>query len=504
MRVKEELSMKKKWICLLTVLTLIVGVCAAGPMISGAEEALDLTRENCSMMIYPESTKQNEKLKFGEDLNGADIVVDVYKVADAVKKPGYDTYSYGFKGVYSDLELPENAKDRNAAYWQQLAQDAGKRALGDVKGKETDIRQVKNSIEMTGQDGKKGKAANIENLTPGLYLLIVRSSYMGTPADYRVIMENPENKDDPMNGNIATIANSDTYTYIFSPQLISVPMRGQDGKALDVEGPVPGAENGPIPDMEEIYGTADGNSWIYNVNVYLKPIRIRRYGALAVEKSLLTYESEELVPGASDNLEGQDEKVTFIFRVEWTDPDTGAAESRVDSITFDSGAERTKRIVIERIPVGTEIKVTEIYEGASYELADGETGRTKTVTAENFRAERIQNGIAILDGGAVKTIIGDVVDAGKPQRQIPSVSFRNTYNRRQKKGYGINNKFEYQGDGNWLWTSDRDSTGKTVHNGTGTAGGGNENIPEPDVPPTEPQEPTVPDTPEPQGTTETP
>ena len=42
MRVKEELSMKKKWLCLFTALALIVGVCAAAPM-SG--EAVSLERK---------------------------------------------------------------------------------------------------------------------------------------------------------------------------------------------------------------------------------------------------------------------------------------------------------------------------------------------------------------------------------------------------------------------------------------------------------------------------
>ena len=97
MRVKEELFMKKKWIYLLTALTLAVGVCGASPMISGAAE-LDL-KNDCRMTIFPESPQKPVDKKFGDDLEtNAQVVVDVYKVADAVKVPGYDAYSYELKG----------------------------------------------------------------------------------------------------------------------------------------------------------------------------------------------------------------------------------------------------------------------------------------------------------------------------------------------------------------------------------------------------------------------
>lgn len=505
--------MKKKWIYLLTALLLAVSVCVAEPIVSGAE-VLNLDQK-CSMTISPEQKKTEQQKPFREDMNKAKIVVDIYKVADAKKTPGYDTYTYTFAEPYQELqkkydEKLEILKDPNkvkeaASFWRDLSQDAGKILLGDGKDKEGQYPKASpvsggSGVSILG-DGFKGK---VENLDHGLYMIIARNGDMSSVADYKIIMDDPRTGENSVNGNVATIANSDLYSYIFSPELISVPMRGGENGAPDVTGPIP-EENGPLPNGNEdnitYYRTSDGSRWIYDIDVYLKPIRVPRYGSLAIEKKLEPYESEEIVDGVSDETQGQDEQVTFVFKAVWNKSDYAEAGSRVDSITFNHAEDKTKKIILERIPVGTEITVTEEYSGASYQLTHKQPDPVRVT------ADRIQNGRAILDeDGRVKTIIGDIAggEQGLEREIEATISFTNTYNRRQKKGYGINNRFEYQGDGNWLWTSDRDSTGKTIHNGTGTAGGGNENIPEPDVPPTEPQEPTVPDTPEPQGTTETP
>ena len=80
--------MKKRWIYLLTALTLAVGVCAARPIVSGAAPFSETTA--CAMTIYPEDPN-NKSVKFGEDLDKANVVVVVYKVASAKKVAGYDT-----------------------------------------------------------------------------------------------------------------------------------------------------------------------------------------------------------------------------------------------------------------------------------------------------------------------------------------------------------------------------------------------------------------------------
>lgn len=438
--------MKKKWICLLTALALAAGVCEARPIISGAALGEDLEGENarkCSMTIYPESED-----RFGTDLSGAGeeearVVVDVYKVAGARQIAGYDAYSYELAEAYKGLNLP---KEPTAGDWRNLAQEAAGIALG---GKEGSGKQE--PVKTLGAS-KKGELSGA-----GLYLLIARSSSMDE-ADvdsYRVHMGSED-------GDIATAASSAKYTYIFSPELISIPMRGRDGTA-DVKGPSPEGENGPFPEERAAYTTADGGEWVYDLNVYLKPIRVRRYGSLEIKKKLEVYESEEEVSGPTTGTAGQKEKATFVFKASWTDPDDDKkTESRIEGITFDGAKE--EKAVIHRIPAEVAVTVEEIYSGAGYDMVNP-ASQTVEVSAEEIR-----DGIALLDDkNAVKAIIsrsagedkkteGQGAEGNEPAGPAvspeASVTFTNTYNWSQKKGYGIKNQFTYEEGGDWTWKSD--------------------------------------------------
>lgn len=456
--------MKRKWIYLLTALTLAVGVCGAKPMISGAA-ALDL-EEDCFMTIFPESKDKTAEQKFGDDLEiNAQVVIDVYKVADAIRVPGYDAYSYEFKGAYKELSLPQNKdsegiKHPTAEDWRSLSQEAAEIALtgnGDTRLVISTVDASKDRRPMwLPSDPDTGETA------AGLYLLIARSRDMSEIADYKIHMGSET-------GDIATIASSEQYTYIFSPELISIPMRGQ-GETLDVKGPSPEAENGPLPggmSGDYTYTTSDDGEWIYNLNVYLKPVRVPRYGSLEIEKKLNVYESEEEVatPSTPPTI-GQEEQTTFIFEASWEEKDENGnskTNTRVDSVTFPIiKADGTKAydwyLYMDRIPVGTDIKVTEVYSGASYDNADKD-GITRMI---QVKAEKIKDGIALLNkDNTIKTIINSSQLApevdGNGKRTVPveaSVAFTNTYNWDQKKGYGIKNQFTYDENGKWLWTSD--------------------------------------------------
>lgn len=440
MRVKEVESMKKKWICLLTALALAVGVCVAEPMASGAA-ALELTPGSCAMTIYPRDTRTADL--FEGDLDDLDIVLDLYKVADAVKRPGYDIYSYRFdpNGLYKDLSV---SAEPTAEEWRSLAQSAGKIAL-------TPAADGTGAPQDSPEEAGVGIKEKIEGLDPGLYLVIARNSGVTDIDRYKIAIQGSD--------NIATIANSDEYTYIFSPELISVPMRGEDG-TLDVSSNSPTGEDGPMTGMSEAHHTYDPDRWVYDVNVYLKPVRVKRYGSLVIGKKLRVYESEEEVLNEADKPAGQNEKVTFVFRAEWTQKDENGNDvpgSRVGSITFDSATDREKKILIDRIPIGTDITVTEIYSGASYREEGGAYTRNVRVAGAD-----IYKGVAVLDEtGRVTTVISELEN---PVEELePSVSFTNTYDGRQKKGFGIDNEFEYDENGNWKWIKDGADTGERFH-----------------------------------------
>lgn len=436
--------MKKKWICLFTALVLTAGVCTAEPIRSRATQRKTPVTESkesttpkfdeehdCTLTVHPEDPLKAEESRFGEDLMSADVTVDVYRIADAVKVPGYDSYKYQFTGAYKDLTLemwtpspddPEQ-EEPTASSWKKLAQDAAKIALNteEAAGEGVNIVGEGGGLVSTDAEGS--------GMKPGLYLLIARGAEYKTTPDYRVTMES---KDEAVNGNIATIADSDQYTYIFSPELISLPMRDAEVR----------------PDGE--YMTSDNNLWVYDLDVYLKPARVQRYGPLRIRKNLSFYESEDDIY----ETEPVPEPVTFVFRAEWTltkGEGTAAGEvteSRVGSLTFDSAEEQ--EIILERIPAGIDVTVTEEYSSISYDPAGPITH------TERINADRIRNGRAVLgEDNQVRMIIpGEITDRDTPENPVTSVAFENQYNRRQTKGYGIRNHFDYDGN-DWSWSNDQ-------------------------------------------------
>ena len=195
---------------------------------------------------------------------------------------------------------------------------------------------------------------------------------------------------------------SDTYAYTFKPYLISLPNN---------------------------YFYATGNDdWDYsligNDAIGLKPEATDLYGDLVIEKDLLTYNAT--VGGA-----------TFVFQVEAA-KDYAAVGGEVEtvysdvvSITFDAAGK--KSVLIENIPAGAEVTVTEVYSGGSYEAA-GENEFTTTIIAD------------------------EVVEAEGRTETVATVTFTNDYSGELNGGSGVVNHFEENGSGNWTWTSSPDST----------------------------------------------
>lgn len=215
------------------LLAFVLAVCAvlATPALDGAAKAVDVSK-SCTLTVSPGGAD------FAEDLAKANVVIDLYKVADAVEDDGYDTYNYKFLGGYTGLKYsgkPDNAE------WTALAKEAAKIAL--------------NGDSPVIKDAPVNKAMNIPGC--GLYLIIARGADI---ADY-VTAE----------GN--TIARTPEYTYTFAPSLVSLPSKEAD-------------ENGNI-------NTAGDGEWIYDLSVTLKPERDQRNGSLEIVKTLQTYESKD-------------------------------------------------------------------------------------------------------------------------------------------------------------------------------------------------------------------
>ena len=189
---------------------------------------------------------------------------------------------------------------------------------------------------------------------------------------------------------------TDYYQYDFTPYLISLP--------------------------DNRYYTQGSDRWIYELTddnaIGLKPLKSDRYGDLIIEKFLDVYNATN--PGG-----------TFVFQIEGTktDVDTGEEKvviSDVVSMTFNNPG--TDRCVIEDIPAGSEVTVTEVYSGGSYKLTS--------------------------DGSSTVTIVADE-EEGAPA----TVEFSNTYDDRHNGGTGLVNHFEYNTEtGGWSHSASEDST----------------------------------------------
>ena len=343
--------MKKRWIYLLTALTLAVGMCIAEPM-AGIAAPLEADDEgfvagSCSLTVYPEDPHKEGADSFGEDLAGADVVVDLYQVARAVKTSGQDTYHYELTGEYASLNLPDSPEEgaQPAANWEETAQQAAAIALDAA----SPCTPVSGSGESAG--------TKVGNLAPGLYLLVARGRNLTELADYKIEIEQTDSLTQEESKRIATIANSQQYTYAFLPQLVSLPTKEADA-------------NGVI-------NTANPGDWIFEASVNLKPERLDRYGSLEIVKTLSEYET----------MGGVQESATFVFEVTGM-LDDQVVYSNVESITFTAAGQ--ERVVLDRIPAMAQVTVREVYSGSSYQLTvPGD--RTATIAADDVVSVEFEN-----------------------------------------------------------------------------------------------------------------
>ncbi len=163
-----------------------------------------------------------------------------------------------------------------------------------------------------------------------------------------------------------------------------------------------------LPGSEYAWNGSGSDEWIYQTEIGLKAEMEPETGSLRIVKKLETYNTS-LGP------------VTCVFQVDGTDK-SGKPYSNVISVTLNGSTEET---LLENIPAGMEVTVTEVYAGASYELADAD-GETAVIISEEGLKHGINNG------------------------NVASVTFTNTYDEGNRSGNGVVNHFEKDGDG-WNW-----------------------------------------------------
>lgn len=183
------------------------------------------------------------------------------------------------------------------------------------------------------------------------------------------------------------------YTYTFTPYLVSLPTNNYyNGN---------GASDDWIYDLTKEHNSAVG----------LKPEQHVRYGNLVINKELVDHNAT-----FGNN-------ATFVFQIDITTLDN-KKETRIEELTFDAAGSHS--VTIEKIPAGSHVTVTEVYSGASYELASAKSQETDIIANPEKETE--------------------------VEFKPAEVSFINKHDGRTNGGYGVKNNFKLDENGQYQYT----------------------------------------------------
>ncbi|WP_418752103.1 DUF5979 domain-containing protein [Frisingicoccus sp.] len=354
---------KKGWIC--GGLALMMGAALTLSQLEAfAGDRID-TSKDCSLTI----TMADDISAQYPELMDAEIPVTLYKVADMDSNADYMPLE-GF----SEIGLADIDSDTTAGDWAAIAEKACQ-ALGRPYGSEED--KTEEPEETPGEDKTEESEETPQAAEP------VKSEFTVRLANGPAALEGLECG---MYLVYAEETLTENYVYNFTPYLVSLPTSD-----YTIEG-----------------GGTD--TWTYDVVMGLKPQQSTRYGELLIEKTLDTVNTS--MGGAS-----------CVFQVEAV-KDGKLVYSNVLSLSFKEPG--TKQILIDEIPMGAAVTVTEVYAGAGYTLTSAPSVNVTVVTPET---------------------------EGYPA----TAAFTNDY---EYPGYGTSvvNHFEHIGEG-WEWNPQTDNAG---------------------------------------------
>lgn len=183
------------------------------------------------------------------------------------------------------------------------------------------------------------------------------------------------------------------YTYTFTPYLVSLPTNNYYSGN--------GASDDWIYDLTKEYNSAVG----------LKPEQHVRYGNLVINKELVDHNAT-----FGNN-------ATFVFQIDITTLDK-KKETRIEELTFSAAGNDS--VTITKIPAGSHVKVTEVYSGASYELASAKSQETDIIANPEKETE--------------------------VEFRPAEVSFINKHDGRTNGGYGVKNNFKLDENNQYQYT----------------------------------------------------
>ncbi len=286
-----------------------------------------------------------------EDIKNSSLQIDLYKVGSIVPDPNYDTYSFSINEEFSLLASEfENLQTLDETKYTRIASDA------------LDL-----ILEQSIQPITQTRLNEKETIESGLYLAVPRGSDLETYSKNN------------MRGETITISQSGKYEYLYTPILFSLPTKEK---------------------VDDVISTANPTDWKYDTTITLKVEQELRNGSLRIHKILERHDGNG--------------PATFVYKIDAYTDETKSelVYSNVETIVMNASGNDTIEI-LDRIPVGSYVEVTEIYSGASYIPTDG----------------------TIKDGTIAE--IGD---------EISAVSFKNDSNNTDHHGSSIKNQYTNNGN----------------------------------------------------------
>ena len=286
-----------------------------------------------------------------KDLAEIHVQADLYLLAPAVRyqapfenvdsytyqvpaenDPYYDLLSQLTKEL-NDAEKPESPPAEEAVF--QQFEPYAQAFAGIVLESRPEIQPSTTKSTLDGQT-----MISVSGLNAGLYLLIIRGSDLSTKDDnsqtgYVKKTEQASGEDGAEKTvTYATRVVTDDYEYLYRPQLLTVPTKVSE-------------------EHVQQYNTAYGN-WVNSLTIYAKPTREANNGDLKIIKNV--------------NNPGPD-PVDFVFEVTWKDKSNNDV-TKVVTMTF-KGDTRKEYTLVNTVPIGTAVTVTEVHSGIGYTAVTG-------------------------------------------------------------------------------------------------------------------------------------
>lgn len=252
---------------------------------------------------------------FVAEVKRVDVVLDVYKLADAVYDEKFDTYSYdNWAAGFEDVQVDFDAIQEASQHLDQRASGTDWQTLYDKAAAVVSDGSIAPQYEgIKFADGK----AQTSITEKGLYLVIARGAEEDRGTNF---------------------AYSDRYKFIFPATMVSAPTKWAD-ETGDMSGDIY---------TDWVYG-----DWHDEATLNLKSTWEPLFGRLVIDKSVENYELDE---------------TTFVFRVRNVATDKvglGELYDEYASITLNGSA--TGSTELTHIPAQLKVQIDETYEGGRYQ-----------------------------------------------------------------------------------------------------------------------------------------